>query len=746
MINRLRKHAYWMVSAVLVLAFLLSAFIAGTYGWSSYQNHKTNEATGMPILTQVILQKLEKTPDGAATDRIVPGAEFYLYKVGDPDDVQIGGRYVTDQNGQIRLQGLTNGQYFFLETRPGYGFTFDQDEKGDPITRYDFTVTGLEVNNRLTVTAYNRRQLGPLTIGKLVENADGSPLTDAQKALEFAFTVSFSDGGTYAYRIDGGELQTVGDGGIIKLKHGQNAVFENIPVGVEYKVEEAVFPGYTVRSENHQGEIVAAGCHVLFTNTSAFAPIGTSSLVVEKQVDGEVPASEAGRTFQFVLEVEGLEPQSFTLQAGESIELKNLPAGAGYTLSEVNVPDGYALTGVIGGSGTLDLDTVTARFTNTFKETVTRPIEGEKTWDLQGYQPELPDSVLIYLKKGGVVVDTAVVGPDGNGRWTYRFDPPKYEPDGVTEIQYTIEEAPIPHFRPSYNGMDVRNTYIPPVTVESPPVEKSIEGDKAPPVTFQFVMTARHNAPMPEESAQGRKTIQITGAGTAGFGPITYTEPGVYTYEITEQNAGAGGWTYDPAVYTYTVVVEERDGALSVTSRTLSKDGEAADKALFINRYVSLAGKDKVEIIGTKTWEYGEYELSYYPEAILVYVKVGDTVVAQRTVTAADHWTYIFRLPKYDDYGREIIYSIDEEPVPGYLKTVDGYDLINTFDPDDPYNIGIFEKSEKYRFPKNDSNVRTGDDSRPGLWIFWTGLSLTGLLIAGRRRSRRQKAKSAKRR
>ena len=212
----------------------------------------------MPILTQVILQKLEKTPDGAATDRIVPGAEFYLYKVGDPDDVQIGGRYVTDQNGQIRLQGLTNGQYFFLETRPGYGFTFDQDEKGDPITRYDFTVTGLEVNNRLTVTAYNRRQLGPLTIGKLVENADGSPLTDAQKALEFAFTVSFSDGGTYAYRIDGGELQTVGDGGIIKLKHGQNAVFENIPVGVEYKVEEAVFPGYTVRSENHQGEIVAA--------------------------------------------------------------------------------------------------------------------------------------------------------------------------------------------------------------------------------------------------------------------------------------------------------------------------------------------------------------------------------------------------------------------------------------------------------------------------------------------------------
>lgn len=99
-----------------------------------------------------------------------------------------------DQNGQIRVQGLTKGTYYFLETNPGYGYIYDRDENGAPVTRYDFEITGMEENNRVTVTAYNRRLEGPLTIKKLVVNADGTPLTDEQLALEFIFTVTFSDG------------------------------------------------------------------------------------------------------------------------------------------------------------------------------------------------------------------------------------------------------------------------------------------------------------------------------------------------------------------------------------------------------------------------------------------------------------------------------------------------------------------------------------------------------------------------
>lgn len=64
-----------------------------------------------------------------------------------------------------------------METNPGYGYIYDRDENGAPVTRYDFEITGMEENNRVSVTAYNRRLEGPLTIKKLVVNAGGTPLT-----------------------------------------------------------------------------------------------------------------------------------------------------------------------------------------------------------------------------------------------------------------------------------------------------------------------------------------------------------------------------------------------------------------------------------------------------------------------------------------------------------------------------------------------------------------------------------------
>ena len=47
-----------------------------------------------------------------------------------------------------------------------------------------------------------------------------------------------------------------------------------------------------------------------------------------------------------------------------------------------------------------------------------------------------------------------------------------------------------------------------------------------------------------------------------------------------------------------------------------------------------------------------------------------------------DNWTYEFTdLPKYEG-GKEITHSIDEESVEGYTKTVDGYNLKNSYTPE----------------------------------------------------------------
>ena len=52
----------------------------------------------------------------------------------------------------------------------------------------------------------------------------------------------------------------------------------------------------------------------------------------------------------------------------------------------------------------------------------------------------------------------------------------------------------------------------------------------------------------------------------------------------------------------------------------------------------------------------------------------------EKKVTAADDWSYEFtELPAYSEDGRTAYtYTVDEEPVAGYNKEVDGYDLINT--------------------------------------------------------------------
>ena len=175
----MRAGIYRSVSMLLTAVFLLSSLITGTLGWQSLGQTAKNEAQS-EILRQVELLKLEKLPDGTETEIPVPGAAFYLFA---EDGAQIGGRYVTDENGTISVS-LKPGEYYFEESSPVPGFAFDTDEKGQQLTRYPFVVTGNETET-VVVTVYNIRLQGALTIEKTVRNADDSPLTDEQKAQEF---------------------------------------------------------------------------------------------------------------------------------------------------------------------------------------------------------------------------------------------------------------------------------------------------------------------------------------------------------------------------------------------------------------------------------------------------------------------------------------------------------------------------------------------------------------------------------
>ena len=247
------------ISAFLVLLLILSSVMTGTLCWQT-QQLTTNIVTGKadepggpgggpsPSSKTVELIKLEKKADGTLTETPISGTAFFLFS---ENGTQVGARYITDENGKITVK-LQNGKYYFEETAPSVGYTYDTKD-GQNVTQYPFTVSG-SASKVITVKAYNIRLEGSLLIRKTVENADKSELTDIQKKLPFEFTVTFSDGGAYTYHIDDNEDEkyTLESGGTLKLTHGQTAVFENIPAGVLYNVTETPVSGYVITGSGHR--------------------------------------------------------------------------------------------------------------------------------------------------------------------------------------------------------------------------------------------------------------------------------------------------------------------------------------------------------------------------------------------------------------------------------------------------------------------------------------------------------------
>lgn len=907
-----------LVSLFLAGAFVISAIVTGTYGWQSVNQQAQNEKIGTAKTYPVELHKLEKLPDGTLTETPVPNAVFYLYTA---DGEQIGGQYISDSEGKIYVQ-LPQGDYYFEEVDPGSSHTFDT-ENGQRKTRYPFTVIGNQTTEVTVVTAYNVPLEGPLIIRKIVQNADGSPLTEEQKEELFEFTVTFSDGGTYEYRIDGGELQSVSSGGKIYLKHDQVAVFEDIPVGVLYNVTETPKSGYVTSSDGHRGNITEEGCTAEFINTydpSAFPtgsltvskqvvgngadlnkeftftaivggeeisftlkhgesytfpdlPIGTEytiteteytqdgyiagvktytgtitgeeelllpfvnfyepdqnqpgnleiikevigenpdpnleftfevtfsdggtyeyridggellqiasggtivlkagqtavienlphgvtytvkeidpagylpavdtaegviaggetatvtfqnrvpdetgqtgKLTVTKQLAGEYPEADKDKEFHFTLIVDGKETP-FILKPGETIEF-DLPAGTDYEIREEDYfGDGYSQS-VVNGSGTVIIGLIEATVTNTFVGDVMIDIPGEKTWDLAGYPESVkPDFILVRLMDGDLVVEEKTVTPDQNGEWHYTFNAPKYDQAG-NEIRYTVEEIPLYNFIPTYDGYNIKNTYLPPVAMDPPLIEKRLTGDAVAPNTrFEFLLRGENGAPMPEGSDGNTKILTLDGSGELEIGMITFDRPGTFVYTVTELNGGMQGWTYDTAIYTMTVTVTVENGKL-VPTYTLTKNGQFTDKLIFTNHYERTVPPDETVVSGIKSWNHGNNPERNRPDYIIVHVYADGELYAQRQVTAKDNWSYVFEgLPKYAKDGHEIVYTIGEASMQDYEMKVEGYNLVNTYAPED--NSGVQESP---------SGPQTGDSSKPRLWVALMALSIAGLV------------------
>ena len=162
-------------------------------------------------------------------------------------------------------------------------------------------------------------------------------------------------------------------------------------------------------------------------------------------------------------------------------------------------------------------------------------------------------------------------------------------------------------------------------------------------------------------------------------------------YYIQEVRA-KDGYVYDDTMYE--VIVH-------------SSDESTIFNIIVYNEPENKPQPETTTISGIKTWNDSDDKDGIRPDKITVNLYANGAKVQSVSVGEEDNWQYTFEnLPKYEN-GKEIVYTISEESVPGYTTTVDGYNLVNTHKPDTPPPTEITINISGTK-TWNDSNNRDG--------------------------------------
>ncbi len=152
---------------------------------------------------------------------------------------------------------------------------------------------------------------------------------------------------------------------------------------------------------------------------------------------------------------------------------------------------------------------------------------------------------------------TAVIGTEGKLVITWVDDTDESENGNITfENSYTPSSVSIP--------LAVHKNI------------HTIGTDTYPTLKYKYDLTGiATDGEMPPMPSDGSTTVEITGAGTAVFGNITYTEVGTYHYLIQEEETAEkissvegypdSAWSFDTGAHYVTVTVTDNAGQLAVS-------------------------------------------------------------------------------------------------------------------------------------------------------------------------------------
>lgn len=190
------------------------------------------------------------------------------------------------------------------------------------------------------------------------------------------------------------------------------------------------------------------------------------------------------------------------------------------------------------------------------------------------------------------------------------------------------------------------------------------------------------------------------------------------TYTVAETNVSGPSNVED---YETTINIYDED-----TNTFVINQGDPDTTVRVTNQEKSL------DVEGMKTWDDMANQDGMRPAEITIHLwkTVGENEpvrVETITVKAADEWKWSFTdLPKYEG-GKEITYTITEDPIDGYTTEVNGYDVTNTHVPSkiDIDVRKVWENTSTYPDSVTIKLLANGEDTRKTLVLTadnnWTG-------------------------
>lgn len=568
--------------------------------------------------------------------------------------------FITDKDGLIHFTNQNIATYHLTETKTLPGYVRDTKihvikvmpettvENNNLVWKTYISVDGVRQADNL-YTLKNTSETTNLTVTKKWDDANDQDGIRQNAVITLKGTVTLPDGKTEA----------------VPLQKAYTALFKATDTYLTYTFRSipAYYKGQTIQYtviENPMDGYIAT-----VSATTGSADKGYAITVTNKHVP-QFDDFTVVKVWDDSNNIDGMRPDSVTIHMngsdGSSTEatLSNAKDWK-YTFKHMPLFDAngnkitYTITedAVAGYTYTVTNEGRSFTITNSHvQETFSIPVT--KTWEDNGNQDGVRPSA----------IHVTLMGSDGNvyeanltaaGKWKYEFkDLPRYWMEGVA-IDYTLNEEAVNGYTyriegDADTGFTVTNEHISAVTnvVVNKYWEDAANQDGVRPDSVAVTL-----------SGSDGKTYKATLTKDTGFSktfenlPVFFNNGTKITYTVTEDAVNG---------YTGKITTDDTGYILSITN---THAPETIRKTV------------------TKTWDDGNDRDGIRPTNVKIELYGTDGTHRTQYLTQDNHWSYSFEnLPKYQNEGTIILYTIKEEAVDGYTQksvtTTAGFDLTNT--------------------------------------------------------------------